>query len=114
MELKNGELTKNGFIKLNQMEADDNEGEVDDLWVTLNSNGFNKDLVMDEVSIQESSILNDHRYASFLALKACPFLMEIFTEACEGRLKVTGFVTPSKELKNAIVEATIGKVRERE
>ena len=48
--MKNGELTKKGFIELNQMEADDNQGDVDDLWVTLNFMGYNKMLEMDEVS----------------------------------------------------------------
>ena len=48
--MKNGELTKKGFIELNQMEADDNQGDVDDLWVTLNFMGYNKLLEMDEVS----------------------------------------------------------------
>ena len=49
VELKNGELTRNGFIGLNQMEAEDNQGDTEDLWVTLNSMGYNKGLVQDEV-----------------------------------------------------------------
>ena len=49
VELKNGELTRNGFIQLNEMEAADNEGDTDDLWVTLNCMGFNKGLQLDEV-----------------------------------------------------------------
>ena len=32
------------------MEAEDSNGEVDDLWITLSSMGFNKALIMDEVS----------------------------------------------------------------
>ncbi|ELU07523.1 hypothetical protein CAPTEDRAFT_107971, partial [Capitella teleta] len=40
---------------------------------------------------------------------ACPFLVEIFSEDCEGRLKVMGFATPATELKDAVIEATIGK-----
>ncbi len=44
-----GELLSDGFITLNQMELDDNEGDVGDSWVTLTSFGFNKQLVLDHV-----------------------------------------------------------------
>ena len=44
-----GELMIEGFITLNQMEVDDNEGDVGDSWVTLSSFGFNKQLVLDQV-----------------------------------------------------------------
>lgn len=50
VDMKDDELTKKGFIELNQMEADDNQGDVEDLWVTLNFMGYNKMLEMDEVS----------------------------------------------------------------
>lgn len=50
-ELEDGELTLNGFIDLHQMEAEDCNGEEDDLWVTLYSMGFNESLHLDEVSI---------------------------------------------------------------
>ena len=50
VDMQDGELTKKGFIELNQMEADDNEGDVEDLWVTLNFMGYNKLLELDEVS----------------------------------------------------------------
>ena len=49
MELKNGELTRTGFLELNQMEAEDNQGDTDDLWVTLSNMGYNKGLIVDEV-----------------------------------------------------------------
>ena len=51
IELKDGQITMKGFIQLNQMEAEDNEGDTADLWVTLSSMGFNKNLVVDEVSL---------------------------------------------------------------
>ena len=50
VELKNGELTRAGFLELNQMEAEDNQGDTDDLWVTLSNMGYNKGLNVDEVS----------------------------------------------------------------
>ena len=49
-ELKKGELTRKGFMDLNQMEANDVEGDTDDLWVTLHSMGFNNRLELDQVS----------------------------------------------------------------
>lgn len=49
LELENGEITKNGFLQLNVMEAEDSNGDEDDMWVTLESLGINKELVMDEV-----------------------------------------------------------------
>ena len=50
VELRKGELTRKGFIELTSMEAEDNEGDTEDLWVTLSSMGYNKTLVMDEVT----------------------------------------------------------------
>ena len=49
MELAAGEITKRGFITLNEMEAQDNDGDTEDLWITLNNMGYNKALEMDEV-----------------------------------------------------------------
>ena len=51
LERENGEITKNGFLQLNELEAEDSNGDEDDMWVTLESLGFNKNLVMDEVKI---------------------------------------------------------------
>ena len=50
IELERGEITKSGFIKLNEMEAEDNEGDTEDLWITLQGMGFNKALILDEVT----------------------------------------------------------------
>jgi len=47
VELSDGQITRQGFLQLNQMEAEDND---DDLWITLNAMGYNNALVMDEVS----------------------------------------------------------------
>ena len=38
-------------MDLNQMEANDPQGDTDDLWVTLHSMGFANDLKLDEVWI---------------------------------------------------------------
>ena len=50
-ELVNGELSLPGFLKLHQMEADDNRGDSAELWVTLNAMGYNYNLVQDEAAL---------------------------------------------------------------
>lgn len=47
--MKKNELTRQGFMDLNLMEANDREGDPSDLWVTLLSLGYNKALEMTEV-----------------------------------------------------------------
>ena len=49
VDLEDGKITEEGFIALNQMEADDNAGDTDDLWVTLTNMGYNKSLEIDQV-----------------------------------------------------------------
>lgn len=47
--MKKNELTRQGFLDLNLMEANDRDGDPWDLWVTLLSLGYNKALEMTEV-----------------------------------------------------------------
>ncbi|KAK2156234.1 hypothetical protein LSH36_218g03056 [Paralvinella palmiformis] len=88
MDLKNGEITRQGFVKLNQMEAEDNEGDTEELWVTLMSMGFNKTLKLDE---------------------ACPFVMDIYSETCVAKLKVIDLEVGGKALDDAVIDVTKGK-----
>ena len=46
VDLSDGQITRQGFLQLNQMEAEDND---EDLWITLSAMGYNNSLVMDEV-----------------------------------------------------------------
>lgn len=48
-DTKKNELTRQGFMDLNLMEANDREGDPRDLWVTLHSMGYNKALELTEV-----------------------------------------------------------------
>lgn len=48
-DTKKNELTRQGFMELNLMEANDREGDPADLWVTLESMGYNRSLEMVEV-----------------------------------------------------------------
>jgi len=48
VELSDGQITRQGFMQLNEMEAEDND---EDLWITLTAMGYNNSLVMDEVRL---------------------------------------------------------------
>lgn len=90
--LENGEITKRGFIELNEMEAEDSQGDVEDLWITLTSMGLNKALIMDE---------------------ACPFRVEVYVERSgrrEPKFKCTGIESlQKKELVDEICQSVIEK-----
>jgi len=89
IELERGEITRAGFIKLNEMEADDNEGDTEDLWITLSGMGFNKSLILDE---------------------ACPFLLRVYAESCDDpELMVTGLDANKDKINNASCELAISK-----
>ncbi|XP_076440362.1 EF-hand calcium-binding domain-containing protein 7-like isoform X2 [Babylonia areolata] len=88
VDMKEGEISKLGFIQLNEMEAEDNEGDTDDLWITLNNMGFNRALQMDE---------------------ACPFLLSVFAEFGKATLKVTELDNPGKTLENAVCTSVMAK-----
>lgn len=48
-EVKDDEITLKGFLDLNMMEAQDADGDPNDLWLTLENMGFNKALELDQV-----------------------------------------------------------------
>ncbi|XP_064606918.1 EF-hand calcium-binding domain-containing protein 7-like [Liolophura sinensis] len=87
--MKNGQVTKAGFIRLNEMEAEDNDGDTEDSWITLNNMGYNKSLILDE---------------------ACPFRMDVYVEDCDrARLTVRGLEAASMRLENAVCTSVIQK-----
>lgn len=60
-DMKDGELTLEGFLQLHQMEAEDNGGDSAELWITLNAMGYNVGLVQDESAIFEITIKSEHK-----------------------------------------------------
>lgn len=83
-----GEITRQGFIQLHQMEAED-EGDPEDLWLTMTNFGFNKELVMDE---------------------ACPFKIDICADECEDiEIKVSDVENISEKLAPVIKQSAIDK-----
>ncbi|KFP77681.1 EF-hand calcium-binding domain-containing protein 7, partial [Apaloderma vittatum] len=87
-DVKKNELTRQGFLDLNLMEANDREGDPSDLWVTLLSLGYNKALEMTE---------------------ACPFVIDIYAEKCRPRIKAVYLEAGSWQLNRAICKSVVNK-----
>lgn len=87
-DMKKNELTRQGFLDLNLMEANDREGDPSDLWVTLLSLGYNKALEMTE---------------------ACPFVIDIYAEKCKPRIKAIYLEAGNWQLNRAICKSVVNK-----
>ncbi|XP_053100629.1 EF-hand calcium-binding domain-containing protein 7 isoform X2 [Hemicordylus capensis] len=87
-DMKNNELTRQGFMDLNLMEASDRGGDVSNLWVTLLSMGYNKALELTE---------------------ACPFSINIYAEKCKPRIKPVCLEAGGEQLNNAICMNVVNK-----
>ncbi|CAH2310913.1 EF-hand calcium-binding domain-containing 7 [Pelobates cultripes] len=87
-ETSKNELTKQGFLELNLMEANDREGDPSDLWVTLQSMGYNKTLELTE---------------------ACPFLIEAYAEKCKPKLQAVSLESSTKQLQKVVCRSVILK-----
>uniref|UniRef100_A0A8C8AVT4 EF-hand calcium-binding domain-containing protein 7 n=1 Tax=Otus sunia TaxID=257818 RepID=A0A8C8AVT4_9STRI len=87
-DMKKNELTRQGFMDLNLMEANDREGDPSDLWVTLLSLGYNKALEMTE---------------------ACPFVIDIYAEKCKPRIKAIYLEAGSSQLNRAVCKSVVNK-----
>ncbi|EMP32360.1 EF-hand calcium-binding domain-containing protein 7 [Chelonia mydas] len=87
-DTKKNELTRQGFMDLNLMEANDREGDPSDLWVTLLSLGYNKALEM---------------------TAACPFVINIYAEKCKPRIKAIYLEAGSRQLNRAICKSVVNK-----
>lgn len=48
-DMRKNQLTRQGFIELNLMEATEKDGDPADLWVTLEAMGYNRMLELEEV-----------------------------------------------------------------
>ncbi|XP_004699430.1 EF-hand calcium-binding domain-containing protein 7 isoform X2 [Echinops telfairi] len=87
-DTKKNELTRQGFMDLNLMEANDQEGDPSDLWVTLHSMGYNKALELTE---------------------ACPFVIDIYAEKCKPKIKAVRMEASSGQLEKAICKSVLNK-----
>uniref|UniRef100_A0A8C9WQF0 EF-hand calcium binding domain 7 n=1 Tax=Scleropages formosus TaxID=113540 RepID=A0A8C9WQF0_SCLFO len=87
-DTKRNELTRQGFMELNLMEANDREGDPSDLWVTLESMGYNRALEM---------------------VEACPFTVSVYTEAFKPTLQPVSLESGHKILNTALCQSVIAK-----
>ncbi|XP_062993971.1 EF-hand calcium-binding domain-containing protein 7 isoform X2 [Elgaria multicarinata webbii] len=87
-DTKNNELTKEGFMALNLMEASEPGGDLTGLWENLLSMGYNKAMELTE---------------------ACPFSIHIYAENCKPRIKPVCLETGGEQLKNAICMSVVNK-----
>lgn len=87
-DTKKNELTRQGFMELNLMEANDREGDPRDLWVTLESMGYNRALEM---------------------VEACPFVVDVYCEVCKPKMKAVSLESGSKALSTAVYKSVINK-----
>ncbi|XP_048394863.2 EF-hand calcium-binding domain-containing protein 7 isoform X2 [Stegostoma tigrinum] len=85
-DTRQNELTRQGFMDLNLMEANDREGDPKDLWVTLESMGYSKTLEMHE---------------------ACPFVINIYAEDSKLKLTPVSLETGGNLLNSVICKSVI-------
>ncbi|NXP22651.1 EFCB7 protein, partial [Scytalopus superciliaris] len=85
-EMKRNELTRQGFLDLNLMEAADGDGDPRDLWVTLLSLGYNKALQMTE---------------------ACPFVIDIHAERGQPRVRAVCLEPGGSQLSRALCSSVL-------
>lgn len=89
-ELEEGELTVNGFIDAHLLEAENNNGNEEELWTTLQAMGFNSRLQL---------------------VDACPFLVQVYTEEPDATLCVSALKQGGALLEKAICRSLIDRGR---
>ncbi|KAJ8277911.1 hypothetical protein GJAV_G00081580 [Gymnothorax javanicus] len=87
-DTKKNELTRQGFMELNLMEANDREGDPADLWVTLESMGYNRALEM---------------------VEACPFIIDIYSEHTQPTVQPISLESSTKVLNTALHRSVTSK-----
>lgn len=85
-DMKDDEITLEGFLELNTMEAQDADGDPNDLWVTLENMGYNKALELDQ---------------------SCPFVLEVFCNKCRPSLQVTVISENRSEVNQKVVLSSV-------
>ncbi|XP_045116894.1 EF-hand calcium-binding domain-containing protein 7-like [Portunus trituberculatus] len=83
-DVQDGELTLNGFLALHQLEAEDNGGDSEDLWVSLDAMGYNRAGRQDQ---------------------AAPFTLSVFSQVCQPTLQVSGLKSGGLLLDKAVVRS---------
>ncbi|XP_070562719.1 EF-hand calcium-binding domain-containing protein 7-like [Ptychodera flava] len=109
-ELKNKEITKKGFYDLHKMEANENEGDTEELWTTLSSMGFSKDLTLDEACSFELHVHTENARVKLKALEIQDYGTALQNAICDSVIK-NGSESLIKGKKDLILYTYIGDVR---
>ncbi|XP_041647497.1 EF-hand calcium-binding domain-containing protein 7 [Cheilinus undulatus] len=80
-DMRKNQLTRQGFMELNLMEATEKDGDPADLWVTLEAMGFNQMLEL---------------------VEACPFQIEIHCEGTQPSIQTINLDSGPKLLNQAL------------
>jgi len=107
--LKDGELTLDGFLTLHQMEAEDNNGDDAELRVTLQTMGYNSQLVQDEScsfhvtvsSTQQSSLMVSALKSPGLLLEKTVTRCGIMSDSSPTKVKGVNNILVYKEVSDA-------------
>ncbi|RXN35570.1 EF-hand calcium-binding domain-containing 7 [Labeo rohita] len=91
-DTKKNELTRQGFLELNLMEANDREGDPTDLWLTVEAMGYNRSLEM---------------------VEACPFVIEVYCEDIKATLQAVHLDSGIKMLNSAVQRSITSKAEAR-
>uniref|UniRef100_A0A1A8QWD5 EF-hand calcium-binding domain-containing protein 7 n=1 Tax=Nothobranchius pienaari TaxID=704102 RepID=A0A1A8QWD5_9TELE len=83
-DMKKNQLTRQGFMELNLMEATEKDGDPADLWITLESMGYNCMLEL---------------------VEACPFQVDVYCEASQPTVQPFGVDSGPKLLNQAILRS---------
>lgn len=83
-DVDNDELTLDGFLALHQLEAEDNGGDSEDLWVSLEAMGYNRLGRQDQ---------------------AAPFTISVHSHVCQPTLQVSGLKSGGLLLDKAVVRS---------
>ncbi|XP_056316705.1 EF-hand calcium-binding domain-containing protein 7-like [Danio aesculapii] len=91
-DTKKNELTRQGFLELNLMEANDREGDPSDLWLTLEAMGYNHSLEM---------------------VESCPFVIDVYCEDVKATLQAVHLDSGIKMLNSAVQRSITSKAEAR-
>ncbi|KAF7657021.1 hypothetical protein LDENG_00032930 [Lucifuga dentata] len=80
-DMRENQLTRQGFIELNLMEATEKDGDPADLWVTLEAMGYNRMLEL---------------------VEACPFLIDVHCEGAQPSVQPLSMESGPKLLNHAL------------
>ncbi|KAL7631376.1 UNVERIFIED_CONTAM: hypothetical protein RMT77_010041 [Armadillidium vulgare] len=85
-EVKDGEVTLSAFLSLHQLEAEDNGGDVEDIWLSLETVGYNRFGHQDKCS---------------------PFSVSIYSQVCKPVLLVSGLKSGGLLLDKAVIRSVM-------